>query len=673
MKTAKKITIVALLTIGLTLLGITSALARDLPKVYPTLTQYEKATGQKIEKFNESPMLRTKVAAGELPPVEERLPEEPVVIEPVEKIGKYGGVLSSPVKEPTVMGRGSITEAIVAGNTGLIGLDPHIRWVPNIIKNWALSEDLTTLTVDLRKGLKWSDGYPLTAEDFIFWYENILQNDELTPVLPASCRPGGELLKLEKIDDYTLQYKFSAPYANVVGQFNQIHDTPYGGPPYPKHYLKKYHITYNTQADELARGKGFNSWWEYFENRCNFHKNPDLPTLHPYIFVKEDKFGNGYYRRNPYYYKIDPAGNQLPYIDEVKRELVESTEVINLKAIAGEFTLNAPNMRLKNYPLYKKNEEKGNYHVMLWPKAWGTELQLMLNYTVEDPVLRKIFRDLRFRQAISLAIDREEINKVVFFGKAKPRQAIIDKSCSFYEEWWAKYYIEHDVEKANELLDEIGLKWDKNHEYRLRPDGKVLTVTIEWCEAEGERKRPIELIKDHWKEIGINVNIKKESRSLYVERVHANKVQIGVWQLGGGTELSSRINRCSRYRPPWHTDGPAGVGVNDMWYEWLITDGKTGKEPTDIVKSLWDVCQEWLATPSGTKKYTELGKKIMEINTKYLFTIGTVGEAPWPVLIQNNLRNFPTDKEKVIFEYGYGTFSPYQPETWFLEGAESTP
>jgi len=617
---------VAMLVVGLCLMGITPVLAQ---KVYSTLAEYEKLTGKKIEKFNEAPSLKIKVAAGELPPVEERLPEEPMVVEPLEEIGQYGGILKVGATDPNFLGQ----DIDSARTQSLFRLTPDLKnIVPNIAKGWYLSEDMKTLDIYLRKGMKWSDGHSFTADDFLFWYEDVLLNNELTPVKPKEWSPGGELMKVEKVNDYTVRLRFSAPYPRAIERLIGSSLC------LPKHYLKKYHIKYNPKANELAKEEGYDHWWQCFE----FHtgqqgdQDPDLPTLNPWSLKSVDTYGNKYYRRNPYYWKVDTAGNQLPYIDGQDRILVENVEILNLKSIAGEFSYSSWQLHLKDYPLYKKGEKKGKYRTMLFPEARASELGFAFNYTHKDPVLKKIFNDIRWRQAMSLAINRNEMNEVLFFGKGTPRQAVPDPGCSFYEDWMGKYYIEYDPERANKLLDEMGLKWDKKHQYRLRPDGKTLALTIEYNQSY-LRSKPYELIKEYWEKIGVKVTLKGEQDTFYKQRLKANECDVGSWKIGGASEIYSRCYGPIRYRPPWHWSGTPLGGVE--WWNWYNTNGKTGEEPPEEIKRLYRIVDEWLVTPRGTKKYLELGKEILTINVKGLYLIGTIGLVPRVAIIKNKELN----------------------------------
>ncbi len=641
--------VVILLVGALCLMAVGSALAQ---KTYSTLAEYEKLTGKKIEKFSEAPALKIKVAIGELPPVEERLPEEPMVIAPKEEIGKYGGSIRTWALDPTVLGWDEVTLRAQA----LLNLTPDKTTViPNIAKGWDLSEDYKTLTVFLRKGMKWSDGELFTASDVMFWYEDIFLNDELTPVKPSMWVSGGEPVRAEKIDDYTVRFQFAEAYPVILQHLTAI----WGANPFaPEHYLKEYHIKYNPKANEIAKERGYEAWYQLFKFHApeNFQArlDPDRPVILPWMLEKSDATGNRYFVRNPYYWKIDTAGNQLPYVDRLVRSLVGSMEVRDMMYAAGEIDWGAANMPMAQYPFFKKNEEKAKYHVLEWRAGWGSDIAIQFNLTYpKDPVLVDIFKDIRFRQAMSLAINRDDINNTFYFGKGVPRQATLTSNCSFYEDWMGKYYAEHDPEKANQLLDEMGLKWDKEHEHRLRPDGERLTLIMELAMGHGyDRERSYLLIRDYWKEVGVELVIKTIARALYFERGGANQLQMGAWGLPG-EESGAWMNPWSNFAPYW---GDRYVGI--PWKEWWDTDGKSGEEPPEDVKRLFELAEKWPTTLPGTEEYERIGKELVTINLNNLFVIGAVGWLPWPVVCKDALKNTP----------GHDTSGPvfyHIPEQWF--------
>lgn len=646
----RKLTVI-LLVLGLCLMGVIPVLAQ---KTYDTLDEYEKLTGNKIEKFNEAPMLKVKVAAGELPRVEERLPEEPLVVEPSDEIGQYGGVLTTPATGPA-WGGGDDWQLRAQF---LFRLCPDLRTiVPNIAKGWDWSDDLKTLTIYLRKGMKWSDGVSCTADDVMFWYEGVLLNDQLTPVKPKRWSPGGELVKVEKIDDYAVRFRFTVPYPVIVNIISVGAEIPL----LPKHYLEQYHPKYNPKAGDIAKEEGFDEWWMCFNSHNLFvfgqaQQDIDRPNLYPWALKEIDSFGNKYFERNPYYWKIDTGGNQLPYIDRQDRIVVSSTDVIDLKTIAGEFTAAGQWLLMKNYTLYRKGEEKGNYRVMLWKGCSAALAEFSFNYAHKDPILRKIFNDIRFRQAMSLAINRDEINQTSFFGKAVPLNSTLAPETTFYEDWMGKYYVEYDPKRANDLLDEMGLKWDKDHKHRLRPDDETLAITIDTINAE-EYPTISQLVKEYWEKVGVKTVVKIEEGSLFFTRKVAGEMDASCW--GGSHSEFGAYQDAMEGMGPVHNEG-----ATEAWKEWVRTEGKSGEEPPEEARRVYELLDEWQQTLTGTEKYMKLAKEALTIVVENLWNIGTVGLVPRPVIIKNGIGNTPEDG---TWDWQYRRFLPYSGDQWFFK------
>ena len=636
----RKLTVV-LLTGVICLIGVTSALAVT---------------------YNEAPMLRTMVAAGELPPVEERLPEEPLVVPVIEEIGQYGGMVNL---THTGTGQWSSGGFQIIRFENLLRMAPDGTILPNVAKDWKLSDDAKAITIYLRKGMKWSDGVPFTADDLMFWWEDVTLNDELTPVKPKEWCPGGEPMRMEKIDDYTIRLHFAVP--NPLVELSLV----YGQRPFrfAKHHMKQFHPRYTPmeELEEMVKEEGFDHWYQLFNRKYEGYFGPgpgagvDFPTLRPYV-LKQIKGENYLAERNPYYWKVDPAGNQLPYIDRVfipQAGTGAQSELLTAKIIAGEVDLQGLNTLLEDYPLFKESAEKGNYRVLLYPNTRANECSIQLNLTYkEDPVLRDIFRDVRFRQAASLAIDREEINQTLYFGRAEPWQTTVLPSSSYYEEGFGKAYAQYDPEEANRLLDEMGLKWDKNDEWRLRPDGKKLTIIYEHFTQ--EQLGPIgELIKRQWKKIGINLIVKTISGDLMWTRYPANLVQMGAIWYDMGTSPTFSTNPC--FHVPISNDL---TPCWPLWSTWYLTGGKDGEEPPEEVKKNIERYEK-MQTTMDEKERIRLGKEILRSNAENLWTIGTIGMAPVPVIVRNNLRNVP---ESIPFGWGFFYFfTTANPEQFFLK------
>jgi len=451
--------------------------------------------------------------------VEERIPQNPAVVEPVEEIGEYGG---------TWRRYGHLDYATY----GYILYEPLVRWSsdlitvePNIAEEWEVSEDGRTFTFYIRKGIRWSDGEPFTADDIMFWYEDIILNKELTPVPPSWMRAGGEVAEFKKIDDYTVEISFPVPYGLFLHELAYKERESFA----PKHYLSQFHPKYASEEklESMAKEAGFEHWYQLFGQKNEVYLNPDLPVIYPWKVVKPWGAEGLTAERNPYYWKIDPAGNQLPYLDKVMVFYTSDYKLAYMRIITEKATDDASDMQavgsdISDYTLYMENRDKGGYRVLLYPGSFPAEPAMMFNQNAKDPALRDIFRNAKFRQAMSLAINREEINDLLYFGLAEPLQATILRTSPFYREEFARAYAEFDPDRANQLLDEIGLNERDSEGWRLRPDGKRLEIVIE------TRQPPpwpdvAEMVSNYWNNVGVKAVVKEEETNLWWARVDAGE------------------------------------------------------------------------------------------------------------------------------------------------------
>ncbi|HHV80593.1 TPA: ABC transporter substrate-binding protein [bacterium] len=624
---------------------------------YSTPSEYTKVTGKKIAKYNEAPELSELVRQGKLLAVERRLPDEPLIVEPLEGIGKYGGVYRGAGFGP-ISGQVD-TETLRVQN--ILQINPDLKTItPNIVKTWGISKDFKEVTLILRRGMKWSDGQPFTADDFMFWYEDIANNNELTPVKNTAWTPGGKMMEMRKINPYTIKIKFAAPYPAV--DITLAKSYIYGRFFAPKHYLKQYHIKYNPQANDIAKKEGFASWVQCFQYHLAYAQDQmdtKLPDITPWVLTRIDESGNKYYDRNLYYWKVDTAGNQLPYINGQVVVLVKDAQVRIMKLISQELHAAGENpLLVKEYTLYKENEKKGDYTVYLFNNTRGSDWCVAFNLTHKDPVLRKIFNDIKFRQAMSLAIDRKQINDVLYYGKADIRQAVPPPETSFYEDWMGKYFIEYDPDRANKILDEIGLKWDKDKKVRLRPDGKPLEVVLECTEEFAPQS---EMVSEMWTKIGVKTIMKQEERTLFYERGTANERDVAAWTFDGVAEFSLRSGGL---------DGSAGrrafgnpINAAPLWTMWITTKGASGEEPPELIKRFYETGDKFLVTSPKSKDYKKLGGELLKISTENLWAIGT-SVSPRVIMISNKLGNTPKEG---TFAYDYHFWVPYMGDTWYFK------
>lgn len=610
------------------LLGVTSALAVE---------------------YKEAPMLRVKVAAGELPPVEQRLPEEPFVVEPKE-IGQHGGELRLLAFSAT-----SWYPASQFGTESLFILNRSCtELIPDIAKGWEYSKDRKTFTIYLRKGLKWSDGAPFTADDILFWWEDVVLNPQITPAISKGWMPGGKLMEVEKVDDYQVRLRFAVPFNALDYIGGVVWRAPQEYLFLPKHTLKKYHIKYNPKANELAKKEGYENWAQLFTEKmtCTLsYQPPEIPTLNAWV-TKKVTPNIIIWERNPYYFKVDTAGNQLPYIDKKIGLIIPTKEVQILKLMSGEIDVETQTITMADYPLLKQSEKKGNYHVWLVKGTIGSSVGLYINQTYEeDPVIGKILRDVRVRRALSLAINREEILNVVYYGQGVPRQIVPNPDCTFYEEEWGKAYTEYDPERANKLLDEVGLKWDKNHEWRLRPDGKILTIVISLAPKHREDGPVCELIKEYWEKVGVKTLLNSVSKGYLWTMDAAGTHQVWVMTGNETTQLSIyKYGFGLKYR-----------GWPGKWRTWWQTEGESGEEPPEEVKEFFSLCDK--LTVTGGEEREQIAKKAFRIWSENLWTLGIVGLLPSPILAKNDLGN--VDEKTPAPDPAYGAARVLWIEEWF--------
>ncbi|NLA52481.1 MAG: ABC transporter substrate-binding protein, partial [Alcaligenaceae bacterium] len=449
--------------------------------------------------FSEAPMLAEKVKAGELPAVEERLPKQPKVTNemPPElleyEIGRYGGVLRTVTHSVNWD-----ADVFVICNEPLINTPGILgeEFTPNVLRDYEVSQDQKEFTFYLREGLKWSDGHPVTTEDIRFTYEDVLLNEELTPVFPNYLKSGnkadGTPMKLDIIDDYTFKISFDEPYGGFLVELAIQGWRGYTDLLKPKHYLQQFHPKYTPEEElkKLIEEHEYETWVQLFgfKDITNWELTREeaigFPVLYPWMLVSVQE-GVYTFERNPYYFKVDPAGNQLPYIDKIVSTQVQDAEMAVMKQIAGEVDFARETMAMTKIPLYKENEKNG--YTTYMAKMHVTPTDIFLNLTYEDPVWRQVVRDVRFRQALNYAIDKEEIIDSIYYGFAEASQMIPS---------------EYDPDKANQLLDEMGLDKRDAQGFRLGPDGKRFTINFEIQNVAPDIVPFTELIVEFWLNVG---------------------------------------------------------------------------------------------------------------------------------------------------------------------------
>jgi len=612
--------------------------------------------------FGEAPMLAEMVEAGDLPPVEERVPSEPLVIEPAEMIGEYGGIL-----------RRAFTGPGDKQNIERWNNDHHIFWDtgatelrPRIIQAWEANEDASVWTHHLREGMKWSDGAPFTADDYMFWYESILQNETLVPTPPWWVRWGGDLAVFEKVDDTTFTITFAQPFPSwpetlatttVAGHFNNGETGM--GMVAPRHYLEQFHADFigEDEANALAEENGFESWNLFFLNQNNAHANPELPGLTPWVPVTTISTSEYVLERNPYFWAVDTEGNQLPYLDGITLELVEELEVLNLRAIAGNYTVQGRHIDFSKLPVIRENEEEGNYFVNFWGSSTRHPVKIAFNQDWnEDPEIAEYTVGSRdFRKALSLAIERGEINETFFLGVGTEASFCPANTPPYFNsDRWDEEFGRFDPGEANEILDSIGLDQKDDEGFRLLPSGERLVLRIDAVSgAFLDYPSIAERIAQMWAgNVGIQMTINPVERSLWIERTQANEPMMSMFETGEWNPAASpRLIPNVRWAPvanTWaNTPNPDPAEYDGP--EWI----------EEQVAKHWAAIQE--PDPEMRQQLYIEGTEIMCDNHARL---GVVVDVPvYTTLIKNNVRNVPIPMEWVVYAQTPGNGYP---ETFFI-------
>ena len=611
--------------------------------------------------YNEAPMLAERVQAGQLPPLAERLPAEPLVVTP-KAVGTYGGTMFGAAMAPE-----TTSDLQVGMVTGLFRFSNDLSEAyPEIASGYEFNADYTSCRITLRQGIKWSDGQPFTTRDMMFYFEDWQFHPELYPTVPGQWVVGGEPIGVSAIDDYTIEFTFAVPNP----AFNLVHYSAAPSEPWrARHYVEQFHIAYNPNVAEEATAAGYESWPLYFNAMAaattyNYGAfNPDLPVLGPWRPISNDT-QRQQYERNPYYFKVDTEGNQLPYVDNITISYASDAEVMNLMAISGELSVAGLDLQIINYPVIREGEEGGGYTTTLVYSERGADVALAFNQNHPDPALKAIFGDLRFRQAMSLAMNREEINELVFLGQGTIRQATINESASYFKQEWADMMVAFDQEEANRLLDEMGLTERNGDGVRLRPDGQPLAFQLEYLPQEGPKKEVCELVVRHWAEVGVAATPAARERNFLLERITGGEIDATGWHVDRQLERAAYTYRASSKLSP---GGDSIIRYAAAWRDWFASGGTAGVEPPAEAQEMTNAFNEWQKTVMGTPEYTAAATAAYDFVASTLYVIGVVGQAPQPVIVKSNVANvFTGAEEKIWWGAANWFWHTHQPEQWYL-------
>ena len=614
----------------------------------------------------EPPLLAPLVAEGRLPPVAERVGPEPLVMCGVEGLGRHGGTW---FRVASSMGDVTVLNWRMAGAT-------LVRWSPlgypirpHIAKSYEVSDDFREFTFHLRRGLRWSDGHPLTADDIIY----SLENDQIQlGVRPLWMQVNGEFGRVEKIDDLTVRFVFDHPNAlfleTLCIQLNWAQ---------PRHYLEPYHpelgdpelIERTRKALQLASPRAVYS-------RMKDYLNPECPQLWPWIYrahTANPPFG---FVRNPYFWAVDEAGNQLPYIDRILFE-VKPENLIGLDASQGRLTFQTRHIRFENYTQLMAEREANGYDVYHWFSATRSSFTIFPNLNrridpdrPETANKHALLNQLDFRKALSHALNRQDIIQSEFFGQTEPSQIEPGPSSPFHHPRLRDSFIEYDPGLASRLLDGLGLTRRDSEGFRRFADGSPMTFFIYMTDYTGSG--PAQLMIDDWARVGLRVVLKDRARTLWQAELAAMEHDLTVWT--GESEYYPLLAPRNFVPVALHSFYAPGYGVWQMngglWGDPRASEipGAVEPPPGHPLRRSMEVLATALGT-TGLENQVEVFREALDIAADNLWTISVSTPPPQLAVVKKGLRNVPRN---VIYAAAFWTPANGGIETWYLENPGDT-
>ncbi len=626
---------------------IAAAMLAAIVSTQTTVSQAAEYTGP--------PSLLDEEMAGKMPGVSERLPKNPRVVNLKamgRKPGKHGGTMRM------LIGKIKDIKLIpIYGYARLVGYNEKFELKPDILEKVDVKEG-RIFTFYLRKGHKWSDGHPFTSEDFRYAWNDMLTDKKLgRSGLRPNLQVDGKGPVFEVIDETTVRYTWHAPNP----QFLPALAAPI--PIYlamPAHYLKQFHKTYQTKeklAKLLVKNR-VKKWYKLHKRMAREKKasNPDLPTLSPWVNTTPLPADLFVFERNAYFHRVDENGNQLPYFDRITMS-VGTGSLIPAKVGAGDADLQARNLNFVDYTHLKSSEKRSKYKVLLWKSGKGSAVTLLPNLNVKDPLWRKTLRDVRFRRALSMGIDRHEINQIMFYGLARESGDSMLPQSPLYKEKYQKAWAEHDTKQANIFLDEMGLIKRDEDGYRLFPNGSRVEIIVETAGESTLQSDILELIQDQWHAIGVKLIIRGSQRDVMRRRAISGLAVMTIWN-GLDNAVASPQMSPSELVPSSQSDL--------QWPQWgmyVSSKGEKGEKPdlAPVVEMLKSA-KRW-SKAATTQEKTKAWQEILEIYSDNVFSIGIVNGALQPVVVKNNIVNVP--KEAIYAYSPTAYFGVYMPDTFW--------
>jgi peptide/nickel transport system substrate-binding protein len=605
----------------------------------------------------QSPMLDEAVASGAMPPVAERLPGNPLVVTPVESVGTYGGTWRSAL-------RGGLDNAWIGRTVAYDGLVRYNReWdeiVPNLAESWEVSEDARTYTFKLRPGLRWNNGTPFTSADIAFAVELF---SEPSYGVGTFIKNPNNPVSVEVVDETTFKLVFQDPNGIIMDELASINGLTLVS--LSKEYCSQFYPKYNPAAADNAKAAGFETWELYMQDRCGWATetirwaNPELPFMNAWM-IEEPLTGDATratFVRNPYYWKVDTEGNQLPYIDRLDMRVSDSLEELTLMALNGEIDFQDRHIAtVANQPLFFDGQEAGDYRLGENIPSTSNTLVLQFNMNHVDPVRRELFSNKDFRIGVSQLIDRQEIIDVVFTGQGEPYQVAPRPESPFYDEDYAKQYTEFDPDAAAAAFTAAGLGPKNGDGFYTMADGSPLVITIDMIASfRSEWTDMMELLQLQLEAGGLDIELNNIDRTLYYDKRPIGDYDAQIWQGDGGLDVVQE----PRY---YMASGDESVW-GYRWAQWYNgSRPEIAEEPAGWAKQQMELYTQ-LRTEGDPAKRDELMKQVLQLGKENFPVIGISLPGNGYYIAKNNMRNITGT---MLHAYLFPTPAPYDPFQWYF-------
>ncbi len=609
--------------------------------------------------YSQAPTLDAAVRSGQLETVDKRLPAEPERITPLERKGSYGGTLRTAMRSNA--DHNSILR--IVGSQGLVRWSMDFNKVlPNLAESWTLSADGSEYIFKLRRGTRWSDGSPLSADDVLFAMNDLVYNKQFFSLPPDQYMLRDQPARVSKIDDYTVSFKFAGPNLSFLDQLA----APTGQHPrlYQKKYCSQFHPAYNSKLAELIARENAKDWPTLMRLKCGDIETPsrwgnaERPSLDPWV-IREPYRANAMrvvLERNPYFWQVDSTGQQLPYIDRVQLQVISEVETIVLAAINGQLDYQHRHIfGIQNRPVLAENAAKAGYKVMSLPGTGANSVGLWLNHSTKNDKLRRLIRAKDFRIALSLGIDRKEISDIVYLGLGIPWQIGPLKQSRWYNERLATQYLQHESANANALLDKLGLAKRDADGFRLYPDGGRVSLASIVSVAQTQQIDALELIRKQWARLGIELQILSSERSLFYDRANNNDYDISVDIVPGGMDVTMNPRAVVAVNPQESR-------MSLPWARWFLSGGKQGEEPTPSMKRRMELYEKWQLARSSAEAES-LFKELLAIAADEFEIIGVIRSPSDSAIHSLKLHNV---YEQMLVSWTYPNPGPALPQQWFF-------